>query len=210
MKRLFVGASALQDPGEPVMHSVRPLRSARSIRRAPLLVVAVLVCGCDLGPGVCGLWNTNPDACPAGAQTQTCPILINVTGTVSVWECNIPPQYCNGAPGQNDGPLVGCSCVICQTSEQAALAQAQQILAMQSVSLDPSGPPLQCRGPLATLSSAYDTGPLFTAGECTQGRRQRANPATTAKGGRSRASANTATRGWAWRRCRAGPNAAQD
>ena len=202
-------------------NEARPLWRARSLRRAPVLVVAVLValgmsllttaCGSDCTPGdasQCG-WFC-PNNCPAGAQTQTCPILINVTGTVSVWECNIPPQYCNGAPGQNDGPLVGCSCVICQTSEQAALAQAQQILAMQSVSLDPSGPPLQCRGPLATLSSAYDTGPLFTAGECTQGRRQRANPATTAKGGRSRASANTATRGWAWRRCRAGPNAAQD
>jgi len=149
------------------------------MRRAPLLVVAMLValgmsllttaCGDDCTPGdasLCG-WFC-PQNCPAGGQTQTCPVLVNVTGTVTVWECNLPPQYCNGAPGQNDGPLAGCSCVICQTSEQAALEAAQQILAMQSVSLDPSGPPLQCRGPVATLSQAYDTGPLFTVGECTQ------------------------------------------
>jgi hypothetical protein len=117
-------------------------------------VVAVLVglgmsllttaCGSDCTPGdtsLCG-WFC-PNNCATGGQTQTCPILMNVTGTVTVWECTIPARYCNGAPGQNDGALAVCGCVICQTSEQAALEAAQQILAMQSVSVDPSGPPLQ-------------------------------------------------------------------
>jgi hypothetical protein len=167
---------------------------ACTMSRAPLLVVAVLValgmsflttaCDSDCTPGdasLCG-WFC-PHNCSAGAQTQTCPILMNVTGTVTVWECNIPPQYCNGAAGQNDGPLNWCGCVICQTSEQAALAQAQQILAMQSVSVDPSGPPLQCRGPIATLSTAYHTGPLFTAGECTQVTQATCTPCDDGQGG---------------------------
>ena len=124
-----------------------------------------------------------PPNCPAGAQTQTCPLLMNVTGTVTVWECNIPPPYCNGASGQNDGPLAGCGCVICQTSEQAALEQAQQILAMQSVSVDSSGPPLQCRGPVATLNQAYDTGPLFTVGECMQVTQATCRPCDDGQGG---------------------------
>jgi hypothetical protein len=153
------------------------------MRRFLAFLFAVAMPGCDLGPGVCGLWNNNPDACPAGAQTQTCPILMNVTGTVTVWDCNIPPQYCNGAPGQNDGALPSCGCVICQTSEQAALEAAQQILAMQSVSVDPSGPPLQCRGPIATLSTAYDTGPLFTVGECTQVTQATCTPCDDGQGG---------------------------
>jgi hypothetical protein len=167
------------------------LRARGEIRTAALALVAVClfvalavaVPGCDLGPNSCSLWNNNPNACPAGAQTQTCPVLINVTGTVTVWECNIPPQYCNGAPGQNNGPLPGCSCVICQTSEQAALEQAQQILAMQSVSVDPGGPPLQCRGPIATLNTAYDTGPLFTVGECTEVTQATCKPCDDGAGG---------------------------
>jgi hypothetical protein len=164
----------------------------RGQRRAFVGVVGVIAtiatmttgCSANCTPGdasLCGLFC--PQNCPAGGQTQTCPVLVNVTGTVTVWECNIPPQYCNGAPGQNDGPLVGCSCVICQTSEQAALGDAQQILAMQSLSVDPSGPPLQCRGPLATLNTAYDTGPLFTVAECTQVTQATCRPCDDGQGG---------------------------
>src|SRR5271156_815319 len=85
------------------------------VRLAPLLffLACVAMPGCDLGAGNCSPWNNNPNACPAGAQTQTCPVLMNVTGTVTVWECTLPPQACNGTSGQNEGPLPGCGCVIC-------------------------------------------------------------------------------------------------
>src|SRR5262249_12410489 len=151
-------------------------------------LVALVVASCTIAGQPCGLLNTN--ACPAGRQTQTCPILLNVTGTVTVWECNIPPQYCNGAqglPGEAAGGgsvvAAGSGCGICQASARAGLADAQQTLAMQSLSVDPGGPPLQCRGPLATLSAAYDTGSLFTVNECTQVTQATCRPCDDGQGG---------------------------
>ena len=44
------------------------------VRLAPLLFfLACVIPGCDLGAGNCSLWNNNPNACPAGAQTQLRP-----------------------------------------------------------------------------------------------------------------------------------------
>src|SRR5271170_4832473 len=94
-------------------------RSFLRIHRSLLALMGlVLASGCQIPGQPCGLLDDTPQACPAGGQTQTCPVLLNVTGAVSVWECNLPPQACNGGSGQNDGPLAGCGCVICQTSEQ--------------------------------------------------------------------------------------------
>jgi hypothetical protein len=54
---------------------------------------------------------------------------------------------------------------------------------MQSLSVDPSGPPLQCRGPTATLSDAYDHGSLFTLNECTQVTQATCRPCDDGQGG---------------------------
>lgn len=139
------------------------------------LLLLLLLPTCDLGPGACGPFNSNPDACGPSPSTgtggainttpnPTCAWTAWTPGDGFVWECNIPLEYAPTLmPAVSFAP---CDVHLCAGSEGDAEAQALALMAARGAEPSSSGPAIVCSGsssgPFLTWTAAISATPPTT------------------------------------------------